>query len=33
MREDIRKIFRNIKEFKRIIKKVYKEPYKDEKAI
>jgi len=32
IREDTRKMFKNISEFKRIIKKVYKEPYKEEKA-
>jgi len=33
MREDTRKMFKNISKFERIIKEVYKEPYKEEKAI
>ncbi len=32
MRKDIRKIFKNVAEFEKIIKKVYEEPYKEEKA-
>jgi hypothetical protein len=32
IREDTKKIFKNISKFERIIKKVYKEPYKEEKA-
>ncbi len=33
MREDTRKMFKNVAEFERIIKKVYGEPYEEEKAI
>jgi len=33
MCKDTRKMFKNIAEFEKVIKKVYKEPYKEEKAI